>query len=657
MARPRPLEPGLSALLVVVVGLALAAGGNARAADEGPLTPAGGGALRIAADPPRLVLGQDAGADIAIAAPADVDDLSLTTSAGRIEGLRRLPSGGFAARLRVPAERYPQVAIVAAVAQTPRGPVDGWLAVPLFGQGDARVRAAPGSRITLRIGDRSFGPRTAGKDGVAVIPVVVPPGVREAHHGFRPIELHVPETPLVHAVADRTSVLADRVQQVRVLAYVVAPHGTARRGDVPAFEPTRGSVAVRARETGAFEALWTVPPGVAGEERLAVRLPGSAASRAVVKLGTVPGPPVTVAVGFDREAVVAGEAGDVAVTARVLDAAGNVTAGALDLRADAGELSDVRETAPGAWQGRLRVDPRFGGRRELVVTGRATDIGIAGSRALPLRPASAASAHLVEERVVVGDGRREETLVVAVRDRFDNPVAVEPKVGAELGRVVAVNAHREGGYRVRYVGPHVDERTEDRLTIEAGPVRAEGAVVLVPPRASIGAIASFGLAKGIWAGPVGTRFAAAVERDELQFLGFDLSSRVEFELLAFQGRARDVVRGAEDPAARATARAAALFAGVSARRDLWAGPTVWSTLGAGVALSRARGAGADDTGVGPAARFGVGLGWRQRRMMPFLEASVVAAGEAPLRTVPAFAVTGGIRFDVEAAHGHHPDRR
>jgi hypothetical protein len=639
-----------------VAGLALAAGVPARAAVEEPFTPASGGALRLSAEPSRLLLGQDAAADVHVATPPEVDEVSITTSAGRIEGVRRLPTGGFAARLRVPAERYPQVAIVAAVAQTPRGPLDGWLAIPLFGQGDARVRAAPGSKITLRIGDRSFGPRIAGKDGIAVIPVVVPPGVREAHHGFRPIELHVPETPLVHAVADRTTVLADRPQHVRVLAYVVAPHGAARRGDVPAFEPTRGSVAVSAREPGAFEAVWTVPPGLAGEERLAVKLPGSPPSRALVKLGTVPGPPVTVAVSFDREAVVAGDEAEVVVSARVLDAAGNVTAGSLDLRADAGDLGDVKEASPGAWQARLRVAPRFEGRREVVVAALAPGVGIAGSRALPLRPGAAASISL-GERVVVGDGERESTVDVAVLDRFDNPVAVAPKVGAELGKVVAVVPGDDGAYRVRYVGPHVHERVEDRLTVEAGGVKAEGTLVLVPPRSTVGAIASFGVAAGLSGGPVGKRFAFAVERDEKTRHGLELSSRVELELLAFEGRAHEVVRGATDPGARATARVAALLAGVSARRDLRAGPTLWGTFGAGLAFSRARGAGSDDSGVGPAARLAFGAGWRQRRMMPFLEASLLAVGQAPLEIVPAVAITGGIRFDLETSHGDHPDRR
>ncbi|HET7824757.1 MAG TPA: hypothetical protein VFK90_05470, partial [Anaeromyxobacter sp.] len=323
-ARAPSADAALAALLLTAGAAALAVAPSAARAQD-PGQPASGGVLHVTADPPRLVLGRDSAADLRIATPADVEDVSLSASAGRVEGIRRV-AGGFVARYRAPADRVPQVAIVAAVGRTPHGTEHGWLAIPLSGQGDARVRTAPGEEITLQIGDRSFGPRRAGPDGVAVIPVVVPPGVREAHHGFKPIDLHVPEMQLLHAVLDRGTVLADRQERVRVVAYVVAPHGAARRGDVPVFEPTRGSVSVAEKEPGAFEASWTLPPGRAGEERLAIRLQQSPASRAVLKLDAVAGPPAVVAVSFDRDALVADAEGPVLVTARALDAAGNVIA-------------------------------------------------------------------------------------------------------------------------------------------------------------------------------------------------------------------------------------------------------------------------------------------------------------------------------------------
>ncbi len=149
---------------------------------------------RSPADPPRLVLGRDAGAELHIAAPPDVEEVAITCNAGRVENVRRQPGGGFTARYRPPPERFPQVAIVSALGRGASGPVDGWLAIPLAGQGDARVRGQPGSEVILRIGDRSFGPGRVADDGVALIPVVVPPGVKEGHQGFTALDLEVPET-------------------------------------------------------------------------------------------------------------------------------------------------------------------------------------------------------------------------------------------------------------------------------------------------------------------------------------------------------------------------------------------------------------------------------------------------------------------------------
>ena len=337
-----PANPSSRVRTAAALAALLLAATGARA-EEPP--PGSGGALKIAADPPRLELGRDEGSELRIAAPPEVEELTVSASAGRIEGVRRLPGGGFTARLRAPTDHVPRVAIVAALGRGARGLEDGWLAIPMAGRGTARVRGEPGSVVTLRVGDRTFGPALAGADGLAAIPVVVPPGIREGHQGFRPIDLRIPETALLHAIADRADVRADREEKIRVLAYVVAPHGAARR-DALAFEPSRGSVGVTEREPGAFSAIWTLPPGPAGDERLVVRIPAASASRAVVRVAALAGPPAIVAVSFDRDALVAG--GEAAsVTARALDAAGNPVPAALVLDVQGGDLSGVSTPRPG----------------------------------------------------------------------------------------------------------------------------------------------------------------------------------------------------------------------------------------------------------------------------------------------------------------------
>jgi hypothetical protein len=616
----------------LLVATALAAAGVVRAEDP---PPAGGGALRVTADPPRLVLGRSESAELRVSAPAALDELTITASVGRVDAVRRLPGGGFVARYRPPPEAVPQVAIVSAIARTAQAFEDGWTAIPLWGEGDARVPGAPGASITLRIGDRTFGPATVNRDGIAVIPVVVPPGVREAHEGFRPIDLRVPEKPLLHAVQDRTSVQADREQRVRVLAYVVAPHGAARRGEAPVFEPSRGSVSVSEREPGAFQATWTLPPGPAGEEWLSIRLPAAHASRATVKVDATRGPAAVVAVAFDRDALVAG--GEAAsVTARVLDAGGNVVPAELSVTARGAVLEALKERRPGEWVARLSAGEALRG-KEAVVTATATDLGIAGSRSIPLRPAEIAEARFRPERPVVrGDGVREAVLRLTVADRYGNAVSAAPVVTAARGRVLDVAERAPGEYAIRYVGPAVDAPAEDAVVARLGPVRAHVAPFVAPPGPSLLLSGRAGIvadARGRSSGPSGG--VVAQRPADVAFAlrrGTEVAWRLEAEGL-----------GGGDGAL------AALLAGVGARRDLGARAEFELAASAGAILAPGTAA--------PAARVALSLGLRRAWGLPFVEASLLGAGGGAPGAFAAVGLSAGVRLGLENAHVNDPHRR
>ena len=632
MARTRPSDTRTAAALATVLLATVAV--PARAQDPG--TPSAGGAIRITSDPPRLVLGRDSSAELKLAVSQDVEDVQLSASAGRVEALRRVP-GGFVARYRAPAERFPQVAIVSALGRTPRGTEDGWVAIPLSGQGDARVRANPGQEITLQIGDRTFGPRRADADGLAVIPVVVPPGVKEAHHGFKPIDLHVPESPLLHAVVDRGVVLADRAERVKVLAYVVAPHGAARRGDVPVFEASRGSVAVHEREPGAVEGTWTIPPGRAGEERLAVRLQAAPASRTVLRVETVPGPPAVVAVAFDREALVADGGGTVTVTARALDAAGNPVPAALALESDGGALSVVRVGDLGDVEARLAVGPNFGGRREVRVTAESGGSGISGSRALLLRAGEPAVASFRAPNALLrGDGSRAARVHVSVADRHGNPADVAPTVTASLGKVLAVEPSAPGEFEVRYVPPAVAQATREKLVASVGAVRAVAEPLLLGPAQPLAVLATAGAGSDVRGRFAGLRAGVAVER------AADLAGMLE--------RGADLAWRGEVEALRLGDRGAAAFlAGLTLYRPLPARAAVRASLTGGVLFAQDH--------AGPAARLAVAAGLPSGKLAPFLEVALVAAGRGAPGAFAAATVSLGLKAGLERAHGDDPDRR
>jgi hypothetical protein len=631
------------AAAAVLLATALA-GGPVRAGDEPP--PAGGGALRLSADPPRLVLGRDAGAELRISAPPEVEELAVTASVGRVESLRRLPGGGFTVRYRPPAERIPQVAIVSAVAA---GRGDGWLAIPLSGQGAARVRGDPGENVSLRIGDRTFGPRRVRADGVAVIPVVVPPGVREAHSGFTPVDLHVPESTLVHAVLERTTFQADRREVLPFLAYVVAPHGAARRGDVPTVELSRGTATLSAREPGAFEGTWTLPPGPAGEERLVVRLPSLPASRVVLRAQGTAGAPASIAVSFDRQELVAGE--EVLVTARVLDAAGNPAPAPVELEADAGSLSPSEEAGPAAIAARLRAPPRFEERRAVTVHASVPEAGISGARALALESGPAASAAFSPaRRVVRADGQAEVVFALVVRDRFENPVSSLPAFTASRGRVLGIEEAGAGRWRVRYRADAVTAPAEERLVAEVGSARGEAELLLAPPGRELSVLVAAGGAAALGGSGWGPRVALAGERRWLGAVrllpSVDAAWRLELEGMGLR-RERRAAGGPGAGAVGGDDWAVALLAGAALRRELRHGAEAWGSLTAGLLVVSAEDdGGRDEHGVAPALRLALGLGLPIGRSVPFLEAAFLGAAPAPSGSLGALQLSAGIRFDL-----------
>lgn len=634
---PQPCRAGARRRFAAAVALCASAALPALG-DQG-LAAGAGGVLGMAADPAQLVLGRDPFAELRISAPAEVEELSVTASTGKVENVRRLPAGGFAARYRPPAERYPQVAILAAVGRTGAGTVDGWLAVPLAGQGDARVRGEPGSDVSLRIGDRSFGPGRVGEDGVALIPVVVPPGVREAHRGFVPVELRVPETTLLHAAADRQSVQADRSEAVRVFAYVVAPHGAARKGDPPLVEVTRGSLSLRPREPGAYEGVWTIPPGPAGEERATVRLEGLPASKSVVRVTTTPGPAASVVLALDRTALPAGEGEEVQIVARAQDAFGNPTSGPVLLSADAGTLS-LEDAAPGLARARLRVDPRFQGREQVMVRARAPGAGASAMQPVILVAGPAKRALLTVQRRYVRAGPP-AVLVLETWDAFGNPAPGPPRVTASLGGPPSLEPLGKGRWVLRHGAGPVTVPTPVRFVAELAGARDETELWLVPPPSTqLTLLAAGGGLAGLSGRGSGGQLLGGAELPLPEWLPLSAERALALRLELVAAQASRGVTGGRETQRSALVLAGPVMKGLLPKARWFASGTAGFAVGTAERPGRSSGA-----GVGLAARLAIGLAVPVRRTAPFLEAAYLRAG-GPGGGVSALTLSLGVRLDL-----------
>ena len=325
------------------------------------------------------------------------------------------------------------------------------------------------------------------------------------------------------------------------------------------------------------------------------------------------------------------------ITARAVDGVGNPTPGSLVLSADAGSVTQ-EDAGPGSVRGRLRVDPRFGGRAQVLVTARAS--GATAVQTVALVPGPAAQAVLTPGRTTLrADGRTAE-LELELEDAFQNPVAGYPRVTASAG-AVTLEPKGAGCWAVHYRSQKVAGSTRARLVAELGGARAQADVFLLPPPATqVSLLAAGGGLAGVSNSVSGAQLLAGAELPVRQWLALpiDRALGLRLELAGIAGRR--AARGG-----RETQTGAAVLAG-PVLKGLVAGGRWFASGTAGLLVGSARDpAGSSSTSVGLAARLGLGLAVPVQRTAPFLELGFLGAG-GPGGGVRALTLSLGVRFDM-----------
>ncbi|MGI5864529.1 MAG: outer membrane protein [Myxococcales bacterium] len=605
----------------LVAALLLAAWPGPSRAGQPPLV----GAIAVRAQPERLTLGEGASATLAIEAPADLDGLELTCSVGTVEAVERVGPGRFQARYVPPSKRYPQVALVSATGRVGDTPHQGWTVIGLWGQGDAVIHTRPGASISVRIADAVFGPATANDRGIAVVPIVVPPGVREGFHGKRPIDLGLPQVPHVHVALERRRALADRQEELTVWAYAVTAAGEPRGGAPLILETDRGAL-TEPREVapGVVQARWRLEPGAAGEARLSAKLidePGFAAS---APLELVPGPTARLELVVDRERHLAGGE-PVAVTATAFDEAGNRTRDGIELEAHPGPLV-VDAAEPGRLQARIEVPANFEGASALELSASAGEA--AATRSLPLVPGPVATIELTPaDALVVADGRSSVALVARPLDRFGNLVSdAELQPSAQLG-AVALAPPAGAGRRLVYRAPPLHADGADLIEVRAGAVGATSRIALEPAHRLLTLAPKIGVARE---GPRIAPHFGAEAGYHFDGLGHEFAALLDLGYFGIS-RAEEVsgltLRGEQS--------FTALTVSLTWRRRFGERWLFWAGVGVGAGfVSSTLRAGeqppTSETGVAFAGQVIAGVGRRMWRGGPFLEARLLEQSGADL---------------------------
>jgi hypothetical protein len=477
-----------------LAALALAAALAAQPAAPAPAAPAlRPCTLEVSADRIRLEANDPRAVQLTVTSPAAP---RLQSSAGAVSEPEPAGPGRWTATWTAPPAGIPQIALLTALA----GDDCGLLAVPLFGSGDAVVRTRPRAEVEVRIGERVFGPATAGADGVALIPVEVPPGVDSVFHGARRIPLDIPPLPHAYLVAWAAEAPADRERVVALLLAAVEPDGRPRAGAAPAVVVSAGVLGLgEPAGPGAWRLGWRLPVGPVGQVTATVRLPGEPAAELL--LPRPAGAPASAALAAERAAATTDD-GPIDLTLSLRDAAGHPADGPVEISADAGQTSSPRRVEAGRYAATWTPPARLDGRSEAQLTAR---VGAVEARSrVALQPGAPARLTLAAPAAeLTADGLTTLPVVVELTDAHGNPVGRPPSaVRAAAGAVGAARPAGPGRYQLDYRPGPVTAWTSEEIVAELPPLTARLPLRLRPPtpRFTVGAWAGGALQPGGWLG-------------------------------------------------------------------------------------------------------------------------------------------------------------
>lgn len=351
--------------LILLIGAALLAAAGSSSAQAVAAAPS------LVTSPPSLVVSAQAGASAeAVVELRDRDGRPVTgaaflaeTSVGSISAVTEAAPGRYVARLEVPPDDMPRAALVVLSPQGRDDLVPAWRVVPISVRTTLTARTEPRSTVSARVGARSFGPVEAARDGSFSLDVELHPGAREAIVTLRDIAGNETRSALpvprrrhdpITVTLDRYKVTSDGAGKARVFAFAFDETGKA-------VEARSLLGTVSAGELSPFEeiqpGLWTASyqaprDGRQGMADVEVRLqPAAGASETEIdRLSIMRGLPGSLGLSADPMRIVAGSTSQVALVARVADAAGNPLPGQpVRFFADRGELAEVVDRGDGSY--------------------------------------------------------------------------------------------------------------------------------------------------------------------------------------------------------------------------------------------------------------------------------------------------------------------
>jgi hypothetical protein len=428
------------------------------------------------------ITGADARGFEPVRALASAGVLEMPRAAGGV--------GRFVARYLPPPDRFPQVALLVVELAAGSRRVHARAQVALDGSTVVPFHTSPSAAVTMRVGDQTFGPIVADRQGHVDIPIVVPPGIRTGtaravdHNAAARetvVDLQLPPFPRIVVLAPPGLEVAG-FAEITVLA--VEPSGAPTPASELILASSDGIVhPIGGNTAGEARFLFEAPHRLGGGAvALTATAPGTPPARADIAVALSPGAPFRLLVATSRRQLLVGGGGtaDIVVSAR--DAFGNATpTTGLAARVD-GQPQPVAVGADGVGRLSVTAPARYPGRDRIAI-----EVSLGAARATEgIRLIGGPPVRLtleVQHARMVADGQLGTELRALAVDANGTPTAV-PGLSWDTpdGRVREVRVPRDGEYVADYVPDRTREPQRQQVSVMASrELRATGSIEVTPP--------------------------------------------------------------------------------------------------------------------------------------------------------------------------------
>jgi len=309
--------------------------------------PAAGARFSMTATPEQLTLGQDEMVVLTFTAvgpagsPLEGLDLQVGSSLGAVSEVQPLGGGTYRAEYRPPDDqKAPALVILSLVDKAEPELSTMFMPLALVGATEWKIEAGvPFAPVGMMIGDMPYGPAIADENGVAMVPIVVPPGIREGaafqfdaegQPGPRVgVDLRLPDFKCVEVAPMASYVPGNGAAGYPVYIFVVGQDARPLNDAPLQLEVSHGDfVALDVIGPGTFRAMY-VPPAVAAPTEVTISAVVLGAEQNFgdrITVEVVPGPPA----GFwfsTNPTAVNGGTQTIALSGEVMNPAGPLTPG------------------------------------------------------------------------------------------------------------------------------------------------------------------------------------------------------------------------------------------------------------------------------------------------------------------------------------------